>query len=863
MAPRRFQWLLRLLPPSFREEHERELLRVWREESHADRMERRPGTWRRALVDTLRVAPFEYAAALVRNQRFAVRSLWRSRSFALTAVLTLACGIGATTSVFALINAVLLRPLPWREPDRVGLVWAVQPSGDTTWLSFPEIEELQRQVPALGSAAGFTDLRPTLVVDGVGHEIQALAVSHQFFGMLGVMPVRGRNFNAGDDRQGAAPSAVISDEFWRTRLGRRPSAIGSKLRLNDRDVEIIGVLPPSFTLLPASSVLPNQVDVWLPLEPNMPSRDRSVRFLHAMARLEGATSYGEASRQLQAHGARVSAEYPATYRNGSWRFSIAPFQAEVLGPTRTSLLVIFGLVGLVFLMTCANVASLFLARGELRQAELVTRMALGAGPARLAGELTAEGLTLAVAGGAVGLAFAAVTPALLRRIDGAALPRLEQAGADARVLAFAVVMAAVSTAIVAGAPLVERWRLRRTALSAPHRNGGRTRRSAAIGGGLVVVQTALATAVLITALFLTNVLSALHRTDLGFASEHLLTARVSLSPKYERDAVPRFFEQAIDALQSSADIIGAAAISQAPMSGAMLGSSFMTAPHVDAARIDAELRSISAGYFEVARQPLLQGRSFARHDGSLTRPVAIVDELFARRLAPDGQVVGRRIRWFRQPDIDIEIVGVVKAIRHRGPMEPARPTVYRPMSQYSRASMFLVARTRGDAGERASDLIAAVRAADPSQPIADVATVDQRLARSVRGPRTSRLLAGVLASLALGLGLVGLYGVISVGIAQRQQEFGIRMCLGATSSRIAALVLREGAVLTMAGAAIGAAIASAIVKFVATALYGADVGVAQPYAIGVAVVCLAAAVALSIPARRAAAVSPLVAVRSR
>jgi predicted permease len=323
--------------------------------------------------------------------------------------------------VFTLVNAVLLRPLPWTEPDRVGIVWAVPPTGERTWFSFPELEELQREVSGLASVAGFTDLRPNLVVDGVGHEVQALAVSHQFLTLLGVLPELGRDFSPEDDRNGAAPSVILSDGFWRTRFGADPGILGRPIRLNEREYSVIGVLPSTFAILPASSVLPERVDVWLPLEPHLPSRDRSVRFLHVLARLRADVTFSQASDELHAYGMRVSRQFPAAYRGGQWRFSVTSFKDDVLAKTRTALYLVFGLVLLVLLMACSNVANLLLARGERRRAELAVRTALGAGPARLAAELLAEALVLSAIGSALGFGLAAVAPRILRTVGPGSL----------------------------------------------------------------------------------------------------------------------------------------------------------------------------------------------------------------------------------------------------------------------------------------------------------------------------------------------------------------------------------------------------------------------------------------------------------
>jgi putative ABC transport system permease protein len=656
---------------------------------------------------------------------------------------------------------------------------------------------------------------------------------------------------------------ILSDAFWRTQFGGDPRIVGSLIRLNEREYSVIGVLPATFTILPASSVLPERVDVWLPLQLHLPSRDRSVRFLHALARLRPGVSFGQADQDIQAYGMRVTGQYATGYGGGAWRFTIRSFKDDVLKNARMSLSLVFGLVLLVLLMACSNVANLLLARGEGRRAELAIRTALGAGPARLAGELIAEALVLAAAGSALGLGLAVVVPHALRAFDPAALPRLDEAGVDLRVAVFTGGLIFLSAAIFVFAPLVERVRFRGVSAAMTNRGGGRTRRSARLGSALVVVQTALATTVLITTCFLTVTFVRLHSTDLGFGTDSLLTGRITLSPEYAgSNDVARFFESATTAIEQIGGVIDAAAITQVPLSGAMLGSTFLVGPGPDAHRIDADLRGITPDYFDVARTPMVRGRRFTDRDAPNTPPVAIVDESFARRLRPDGEVVGQRIRWFRQPEAQIEIVGVVRSVRHRGPGDPPRETVYRPHRQYPRNSMFLVVRTSVDAATIASTLRAAVSSVDPTQPIADVATMSQRLDRSVARARTSLMLAGTLGALALGLGVIGLYGVLSFGVAQRLREFGVRMSLGASPSAVRKLVLKEGLTLTLTGVAVGVLAAAVVATLIGNMLYGTSFTDVRQYILGATLVLLSSMAGFWVPARRASAADPLVALRA-
>jgi putative ABC transport system permease protein len=815
------------------------------------------------LNDTLSVAPKEHTLAFLRNVALGARRLRRSPGFALTAVLTLTLGTGATAAVFTLVNAVVLRPLPWQSPENVGLIWAVQPSGERTWLSFPELERLQQEPGGLSGVSGITDLRPHYEHDGVGQELQALAVSHGFFGMLGVPPALGRDFVGEDDRAGAAPVVILSDAFWRVQLGGDAAALGRPLTLNGRDYSVIGILPASFELLPASTVLPDHVDLWLPLEPHLASRDRSVRFLHVLARLRPNVTFARADNQLRSYGAQLSREFPTSYPGGTWTLRIVSFRDDVLKNARVALSLLFGLVVLVLLMACSNVANLLLAQGEARRTELAIRSALGAGTARLAGELLGESFLLAVCGSGLGLAWAACLPPVLRAIDPGALPRLRDAGVDLRVMVFVLGLMLLTVVTFASVPLIERLRLRNLSALMAGRSGGRTPRSAKLARVLVAAQTALATTILVTTLFLTDTFVHLQGIDLGFSPRNVLSGRVSLSPKYPAGPTAvRFFESATAAIQAVPGVVSAAAVTQLPLSGSMLGSSFLVTPEPEPRRIDADLRGITPDYFHVIGTPLLRGRFFSDRDSADGQGVVIVDEAFARRLSPDGQVIGKRVRWFRQPDAELEIVGVVASIRHRGPDQGARETVYRPHRQYPRNSMFLVVRTNQDAAASAGAVRHALATVDPSQPFAEVFTMDQRLGRAVTRARTSLLLAAALTVLALALGGVGLYGVLSVGVAQRMREFGVRMTLGATPRAVRHLVLREGLALTALGAALGAAGAAVIVTLVRSALYDARVVNVPLYAGGVVLVFLFSLIALWIPARRAGGADPIASLRA-
>jgi putative ABC transport system permease protein len=858
----RYRWLLRLLPPSFREEYAAEIVRTWRDEAR-DAGPRRAGqVWRRALLDTLRTAPREYGVACAHNLGVAARSLRRTPAFFAAAVLTLALGIGATTAVFTLLNAVLLRPLPFAAPDRVGLVWAVPPDREPTWLSFPELEDLSRLSTQVTDVAGFTDVRMAQESAAGTEEVQGLAISHRLLPLLGIEPAIGRAFTREDDRPGAALAVLLADTFWRTRFGADPGVVGRTITLDGRGYRVAGVLPAAFALLPATSVLPDRVDVWVTLEPHLASRQRSVRFLHALARLRSGTTFAAADVELRARGAAANAAFPAAYPAGPWTFGLVSFEHHVLREARPALWLLFGLVGLVLIAAAVNVVHLLVARHEARRADVAVRTALGASAARLAGEQMAETTVIAVAAGLLGLAVASTAPTVLRAIDPGALPRLGDASVDRTVLLFAGGLAgACAVAAAVAASIARRW-LGAPALIAPARTG-RTRTAARLGHALVVAQTAAATTVLVTALYLSSALDRLQHVDLGVRAEGLVTGRVSLSSEYAPGApATAVFERSAATLAARPGVAGAAAISQLPLSGSLLGSTVFAGPQPDAARVDVDLRAVTTTYFDVAGMSPVAGRGFTDADTAENPKVAIVDETLARRLAPVGSAIGRRIRWIRQPDVEIEIVGVTRAVRHRGPVEVPRPTLYRPLRQYPRTSMFLVARPLAGQAISRADFRAALDAVDPGQPLADVMTMPARRDRALARSRTSAALAGTLAAIAVTLAAVGLHGVLAVGVQRRMRELGVRLAIGASPGSLRPLVLGQGLTLVGAGMLAGTIGGVALTRIAASLLPTAGARLDAAVAGGVAGILASAAVALWLPARRAARLDPRAALQA-
>ena len=853
--PRVFAWLLYLLPAAFREEYGRDWIRQWRDEWRDASPARRRALFISAAWDTLRAAPREHASVWLRSAQTTARSLRRTPIWSLVAVVTLGLGGGALAAAFSVYNGVLLRPLPWRAPDRIAMLWAVTPQGQRTWLSAPEFDEIARDSRVLSDVAALTDVRLALAADGAPpRELQAAAVSSTFLPLLGHQPELGRGITADDDRRGAAPVAILSHSFWRERFAGDHAAVGRSMTLDGRVYQIVGVLPASFELLHTSTVWPDHIDVWVPLQPHLLSRDRTVRMLDVVGRLGDGVTFDDVARELAGYGAAARATAPLAYQasqGGAWTFTAVNLADDALSGARRSLTMIVGLGALVFLIACANVVNLTLARAEDRGVERATRIALGAGPARLRLETIVEAGWLAIGGTVVAVAIAFGSLSALRSIAPGSLPRLDGAGVDSRVGLAIVVVLSLMVLVIAAASLFQRPP-NSIATVLPGRSGGVSRRSARATRAMLVMQTALATATVVIAVFLFQHVRTLQRTTPGIATDRVISGRLTLNAALAGTRGPTAaVEAAIAAVEQLPTVERAAAVSQLPLSGALLSTTFTTTDAGDARRIDADLRGVSERYLGDLGPAILRGRGFSAIDAAARLPVAVVDETFARRLRPDGDVIGRRVRWIRQPDVDVEIVGIAAPVRHRSLALPPRETVYRPIRQYPRWSVYLVARARAGGTIDAREVGAAVNAAVPGLPIADVATLDERLALSTRRERLMLALGGTLAAAALILAAVGVYGAVSHSVAKRRREFGVRLALGATPASVRRRIVSSGVALTSIGAAMGLAVAALAVQAIrATVVEGGSMD-AQPFVLGVTAVVACAAAAAWIPARSA------------
>jgi putative ABC transport system permease protein len=791
--------------------------------------------------------------------RYAFRSLRKNPGFTTVAVLTLALGIGANTSIFSVVNGVLLRPLQYEDPDRLVEIFEVEPR--EAWqfpFSPPNFFSLREQAMTLENVAAYQDASVTLTGDGDPERLTALAVSSSFFDVLGVSLLRGRAFSLEEEIAGSEPVVIISHGIWQRRFGRDASIIGKTIILDDVPRTIVGVVPVGFkfgTSTPA---------VWLPSE--FSTRDVELRgrhFLRVLGRLQRGYELEAAEQELDAMAAHLAEAYPET--NADWGMGISPFRSEMVRDARTPLLVLLGAVGLVLLIACANVANLSLARAETRRREVAVRAAIGAGRTRLLKQFLTEGIVLALLGGIAGLALAYVGLEVLLASVGSQLPRVTEVGIDRQVLVFTLVIALLAGILVGMVPASQGVRV--DLLSGLKEGGlkgfvrlGRQR----LRGSLVVAEVALSLMLVIGAGLLLKSFWRLIQVDVGFAQERVLTGRVSLPTSKYESPVQRaeFFADLVAGAERLPGIESAAAVEIIPLGG-WHATRLPPPDQPDAEPIRIERRNITPGYFRAMGVPLRAGRPIEESDRADAPRVIVVNETFAHRMFPGGEVAGRHIVWDGPTGVeDIEIVGVVGDIKAFGLAQDAVPTMYIPNAQSQPAeSMVLVLRTAGDPVGFAPAMRQAVWSLDPNLPVYAVATMEQIVGDSVAPERTWLLLLAIFAAVALLLASAGIYGVLSYTVSQRTQELGIRIAMGAKRKDVLTLVVRQGMTLALIGVALGIAGAFALSRVLSRLLY--DVSTTDPATLA-AVIALIVAVALAacyFPARRAASVDPMEALR--
>ncbi|MFN2567519.1 MAG: ADOP family duplicated permease [Gemmatimonadaceae bacterium] len=795
----------------------------------------------------------ELLAELRQDFTYALRYLRTNPAFGLAAVLTLALGIGASTTIFGIANAVLLRPLPFRQPEQLVRIWETNPSSDQFSASDPNYLDWRARTRSFAEMAAYRWGSMNLVGSGEPEQLTVIGVTHTLFPLLGVSTRHGRTFTADEDRPGGATRVVVlTDGLWQRRFGGDPGVVGRTLTLDGRPYTVIGVMPAGLRFL-------DDAELWYPLAPD-PTSNRSNHTLGVVARLRPGVTLDQASADMRSVARQLAQQYPES--NGEWGVRLASFRDWLIGPeVRDRIVALLVAVGLLLLMACVNVANLLLARASTRRREMGVRAALGAGRGRIARQLLTEGMTLSVLGALVGVALAAVAMPVLRRVGGDAVPRLDEMSLDWPVVAFAVA-ASVTTGLLFGlAPAVH---ASRAALHDVLRSGTRVAGTGRLRGTLVVGSIALAMLLLVGAGLVATSFVRLMRVDPGFDPEHVLVASISLPPeRYPNDQIAAFHEQAMARINAVPGIRAAGMINIAPFSGGSTAIPFTVVgrpPARPGEYSQAAWRSVTPGYFEALGIRLRRGRLLEESDAAKGPPVIVISDSMARAFWPGEDPIRRQIQT-QGSQRAFTVVGVVTDVRTQTLGDEPEPVMYFSYRQVSWRSMWLVVRAVGAPASVAGAVRREIWAIDRTLPIANVQPLEELVSEVAAQPRLTMMIFGLFASAALALAVIGVYGVVAYSVSQRTREFGVRMALGAQPARIVRGVLRHGLGLAAFGIAIGLAAAYALTRFIAAILYGTEPTDVVTYA-GVSLLLAACAALASLaPARRASRVDPVQALR--
>ncbi len=795
---------------------------------------------------------------------YALRRLRQAPGFTLVAVATLALGIGATSAIFSVVNAVLLRPLPLPEAGRlvrVAQTWKGRP----TPYSPQNFLDVEAQAASFSGMAAIDTSGVALTGQGTATRLEGAQVSASFFDVLRVRPVLGRGFLAGENEPGRDRVAVLGYALWRDRFGSDPAVVGRTLSLNRQPHTVVGVAPPGFRY-------PEQAEIWTPLEYDQQfrSNSRGAWFLNVVGRLRDGTTVEAARQDVGTIAERLARAYPANDEGVGG--AVIPLLDATVGESRRALLVLLGAVGLVLLVACVNVANLLLARIAVRETELALRAALGAGRGRLVRQLLTESLVLAVLGGVAGLLLSGGIVDGLLALQPQGVPRLDEVSVNRTVVAFAALLSVLTTVLFGAFPALQIGR-RSSAQALRQGSRGILRGSrGGLRGGLVVGQIALAMVLVAGSALLLRSFALLRRVDPGFRTDGALAFRLSLPESaYGDDArVLSFHRELQRRLGALPGVRSVGAVTGLPLSGNHFNISFTVEgwPEVPPAQQPTlEVRIATPGYFGTIGIPVRRGRAFTESDGPGAPPVVVLSESAVRRYFPDEEPIGKRIRLGLgrgpgTPRAGGEVVGIVGDVKEAGLGTASPPEIYVPCAQFPLPFVDVV--LRADVAPRSLAVAAerVVHGLDPELPVARVVTLDEVLARSVSEPRFYAILLGSFAGTALFLAALGLFGVTSYAVAQRTRELAVRVALGARREELLRMVLREALVLGAAGVGVGLAGAVLLSRVISSMLY--SLSPRDPLTLGGVALLLLATTLLAgyLPARRATRVDPVIALRA-
>ena len=803
--------------------------------------------------------------SLLQDIRYGSKMLLKHSGFTAVALLTLALGIGANTAIFSVVNAVLLRSLPFQQPDQLLWIWSVRTDRDKAFFSIPDFIDYRDRNQTLDQISAMAYWGANLTGAGDPERLQGVRMSAHAFEMLGANASLGRALIPDDDNPASQRVVVLTDGLWQRRFGADTSLIGKTVALNGDSYTVVGVLPPDFVFpwLDTEMVVPLKIDV----DPRR--SDRDTNFLRAFARLKPGVTREQAQADLASIAGKLQQEYPEANAK-----KIAPraltLREEIVGDYRRALVLLLCAVGLVLLIACSNIANMLLARASARHKEMALRRALGASGGRIVRQLLTESVILACIGGGLGLILAAWGVDLLLKLSPTNLPRAQAAGIDGLVLVFTTVLSLAVGLIFGLAPALLASRVDLNAelkaggrgTSSPHRNRVRSL--------LVVSEVALAVVLAVGAGLFIKSFAKLQRISAGFDTGNLLLARLSLpQTKYSNlDSVLTFYEQVSERLKTLPGVESVGAANVLPLSGLFVRTDFTIAGRAPLSSTDApaaQNRWVSPGYFDAMRIPILRGRDFTDQDNTRGLGVTVIDETLARRHFPNENPIGAHLRFFER---DFEVVGVVGAVKHNGLDDEPTPTLYGPLTQVPASNLAFLAsnislaiRTGVEPLALQTDVRRAIQAVDSEVPASSMKTMKQFLSASIASRRFNLLLLAVFAGAALLLAATGIYAVISFSATQRTHEIGVRLALGAAHGDVLKLIVGQGMAPALAGLGVGLIASLGIGRVLSSLLF--EVSASDP-ATFVTVSVILAGVALGaclVPARRATKIDPMVALR--
>ncbi len=814
---------------------------------------------------------------MLQDLRYAARMLRKNPGLSAAVVLSLAIGIGANTAIFSVVDALLLRPLPYRQPDRLANIWLHSPGIGILrdWPSPGEFLDLRNENHSFAEMAIAQPQGMTLTGFDQPQRVDGIHTSSSLFHILGAKPLFGRLLLPEEDQPGKPPVAILSYRFWRRVFGSNSQIAGKSITLDGKQYTVVGVLPPDFVL--NSEVMPAEVptdklDVFLHLPlSNDPSERRDDENYNVLVRLKPGVSIQQAQADVDIIAARIREK---DKRDRTFGMTVIGLQDQVVGNVRLALLVMLGSVAAVLLIACANVANLLLTRAAGRQKEIAIRTALGVGVVRMVRQLLTESLLLAVMGGAAGLAIAKWALMVVRSMNPGNIPRLEDIHINGAVLVFTLAISIVTGILFGIAPA---WRALRVDLNTSLKSGGRSGQTDGglrlarnrLRGLLVVLELALSLMLLIGAGLLIRSFVRLQSVPPGFATDHILTMQVALSGPQSRAEIPafrkmlsRFHQEAGDRISHLRGVKAEGWVSALPLTGTVGWGQINVEGNtpLPGQELQVDIRAASTDYFRAMAIPLLNGRFFSEHDSADSRHVVIIDEKFGHRFWPHDNPIGKHL-WFDDPKKFLSIAGVVGAVKQDALDSEGKIALYIPDQQEDFTHLYLVARTSSDPEALTGAIVREIHAVQPSAAIFDIRSMQSRLHDSLARQRFSTLMLGAFAGFAMLLAAVGVYGVMSWLVSQSTHDIGVRIALGAEPGNILGLVVRQGMGLAAIGVAAGLLGALVLSRAMASLLFG--VTATDPLTFGAValILGLVALAATVIPAHRATGVDPMVALR--